>query len=631
MDTPQQPRSTRASRRRRAALVLACVLTASIAAAAVAERSGPEPVDRVPLSDVLAAVGDGDVTSAVLDERAAVVTLTLTDGSELVAGYPYTYGGTLTDRLVDAGSSVATAPLSPSNPLVRGLVPLLVMVALLVALLWLVRSGGLGGVRRMKGRRGRQVGDVPTARFADVAGSDEAVSEMRELVEFLRDGERFTRVGARPPRGALLVGPPGTGKTLLARAVAGEAGVPFFPLAGSDFVETFAGVGARRVRDLFDRAREADGGIIFIDEIDAIGRARSDGPGHSGADTERENTLISMLNEMDGFDADHRIIVLAATNRADVLDPALTRPGRLDRQVQVPAPDRRGRTEILTVHARNRPMAPDVDLVSVARRTPGMSGAELAQVLNEACMEAARRGLDLVDAGCVDAAVATVALGRARTSALVTDFDRRITAWHEAGHTVAALLLDAADDPVQVSIVPRGPAGGVTWMSGSDDTFLTRARALADLRVSMGGRVAEEMLLDGGCTQGAHGDLHAASQRALAMVTKYGMSRHGYLLVDDDTVRMGGEVAKEVRAVAEELLAEAHAAATTLLRGNRTLVTAIAEALLDRENLTLVELRGIQLDVAAQEPARMPAREPRHVPAQDRRAARLVRAGALSA
>ena len=225
------------------------------------------------------------------------------------------------------------------------------MVALVGGLVWGVRSGALSGVRGLKGTRGKQVDGVPTARFADVAGCEEAVTEMRELVEFLKDGERFTRVGAKPPRGALLVGPPGTGKTLLARAVAGEAGVPFFPLAGSDFVETFAGVGARRVRDLFDKAREADGGIIFIDEIDAIGRTRSEGPGHSGADTERENTLISMLNEMDGFDTDHRIIVLAATNRADVLDPALTRPGRLDRQIQVPAPDRRGRTRILEVHA----------------------------------------------------------------------------------------------------------------------------------------------------------------------------------------------------------------------------------------------------------------------------------------
>jgi cell division protease FtsH len=246
-----------------------------------------------------------------------------------------------------------------------------------------------------------------------------------------------------------------------------------------------------------------------------------------------------------------------------------------------------------------------------------MSGADLAQVVNEACMEAARRDLTLVDAGCVDAAVATVALGRARTSALVTDFDRRVTAWHEAGHTVAALLLDDADDPVQVSIVPRGPAGGVTWMSGNDDVFLTRGRALADLRVSMGGRVAEELLLDGGYTQGAHGDLAAASGRALTMVTRYGMSRHGYLLVDDDTVRMGGEVAREVRAVAEELLREAHEAATALLTAHRALLTAVAEELLEAENLTLAQLRVIQAEVAARDFPR--------VPLQAHRARELVR------
>ncbi len=606
MASPQSHHQrARSSRRRRTVLLAAGLVVVATTAGVVVQQVRPAGPEEVPLSQAVEAVTDGDVESARLDEGAASVVLTLTDGSSITADFPDAYAGTLTEQLVDAGAEVETDPLRAPG-LLSTLLPLLVMVALVVGLVWGVRSGALTGATKMRGRRGKQVDAVPSARFSDVAGCDEAITEMRELVEFLRDGERFTRVGARPPRGALLVGPPGTGKTLLARAVAGEAGVPFFPLAGSDFVETYAGVGARRVRDLFDRARDSDGGIIFIDEIDAIGRARSEGPGHSGADTERENTLISMLNEMDGFDTDHRIIVLAATNRADVLDPALTRPGRLDRQIQVPAPDRRGRTEILAVHARARPMADDVDLVAVARRTPGMSGAELAQVVNEACMEAARRDLTLVDDGCVDAAVATVALGRARTSALVTDFDRRVTAWHEAGHTVAALLLDDADDPVQVSIVPRGPAGGVTWMSGNDDVFLTRGRALADLRVSMGGRVAEELLLDGEYTQGAHGDLTAASSRALAMVTKYGMSRHGYLLVDDDTVRMGGEVAREVREVAEELLREAHTAATALLTGHRALLTAVAEGLLEAENLTLAQLRVIQAEVAARDLPRVP-------------------------
>ncbi|MGJ7439769.1 ATP-dependent metallopeptidase FtsH/Yme1/Tma family protein [Aquipuribacter sp. MA13-6] len=605
MASPQSHHQRARSARRRRGVLLAGLLVVAVAAAVGVQQGRPDAAEGVPLSQAVDAVEAGEVESALLDEGAASVVLTLTDSSIITADFPDAYAGTLTEQLVAAGVEVETDPLRAPG-LLSSLAPLLVMVALVVGLVWGVRSGALTGATRMRGRRGKQVDAVPSARFSDVAGCDEAITEMRELVEFLRDGERFTRVGARPPRGALLVGPPGTGKTLLARAVAGEAGVPFFPLAGSDFVETYAGVGARRVRDLFDRARDSDGGIIFIDEIDAIGRARSEGPGHSGADTERENTLVSMLNEMDGFDTDHRIIVLAATNRADVLDPALTRPGRLDRQIQVPAPDRRGRTEILAVHARSRPMADDVDLVAVARRTPGMSGADLAQVVNEACMEAARRDLAVVDAGCVDAAIATVALGRARTSALVTDFDRRVTAWHEAGHTVAALLLDDADDPVQVSIVPRGPAGGVTWMSGNDDVFLTRGRALADLRVSMGGRVAEELLLDGEYTQGAHGDLTAASSRALAMVTKYGMSRHGYLLVDDDTVRMGGEVAREVREVAEELLREAHAAATALLTGHRALLNAVAEQLLEAENLTLAQLRVIQAEVSARDLPRVP-------------------------
>lgn len=590
------PRRSRAERRRLLLLAAGAALSVGAAVMVVGWQLGPPPPERVPLSDVLTAVQDGGVERASLDEGGAQVVLELDDGTTLTAGFPGAYADELTTQLVRAGVQVETDPVTAPG-LLDSLLPLIVMVALVIGLVWSVRSGALSGVRNLKGSRGKQVDGVPTARFSDVAGCEEAVTEMQELVEFLKDGERFTRVGARPPRGALLVGPPGTGKTLLARAVAGEAGVPFFPLAGSDFVETYAGVGARRVRDLFDRARESGGGIIFIDEIDAIGRARSDGPGHSGADTERENTLISMLNEMDGFDTDHRIIVLAATNRADVLDPALTRPGRLDRRIQVPAPDRQGRTRILQVHTRSRPMAEDVDLVAVARRTPGMSGADLAQVVNEACMEAARRELDVVGADCLDAAIATVALGRARTSALVTDHDRRITAWHEAGHALTAMLLDDADDPVQVSIVPRGPAGGVTWMSGNDNMFLTRAKALADLRVAMGGRAAEELLLDGEYTQGAYGDLDSASRRALAMVSKYGMTRHGYLVVDDDTIRMGGDVAMEVRAVAEELLAAAHEAAFQLLATHRVLLDAVAEALLEAENLTLAQLQQIRWTV----------------------------------
>jgi cell division protease FtsH len=579
--------------------VLAAASLAGSALLVTGLSSEPD-VDPVPLSQAVSEIRAGHIAEAQVDDQTARVVLTRTKaagGGQVAARFPSAYSDTLTDALIAAGVRTKAEP-TPTRGLLGSLLITLLPVALIVGfLLYVMKSGGLtGSIGKFSGRRGEQIGEIPTTRFSDVAGAEEALTEMGELVEFLKDGDRFTKVGAKPPRGALLVGPPGTGKTLLARAVAGEAGVPFFALAGSDFVETFAGVGAKRVRDLFDKAREAGSAIVFIDEIDAIGRVRGSGS-VSGADSERENTLIAMLDQMDGFDTAHRIVVLAATNRADVLDPALTRPGRLDHQIQVPAPDRRGRTAILRVHAHGKPIADDVDVVSLARRTPGMSGADLAQVVNEACMEAARRAQTLVDADCFDAAIATVALGRARTSALVTDFDRKVTAWHEAGHTLAALLLPDADDPVQVSIVPRGPAGGVTWMSGNDDIFLTRARALADLRVSMAGRAAEEILLDGEYTQGAHGDLDAATRRALAMVTKYGMSRLGYLLVDDETVRMGGAVGQQVREVAEELLAEAHEDAYSLLSSHHVLLEVVAGQLLDRENLTLRELKQIVAEI----------------------------------
>jgi cell division protease FtsH len=591
---------------RRTQLLLAALAAVTVLGATIAtvQLSRPADVASVPLSQAVSEIQSGKIAAAQVDDQAARVVLTRTEaagGSKIASRYPLAYSDTLTEDLIKAGVKTRSDPTPSRGLLASLLITLLPVGMILLFLLYVMKSGGLtGSVGKFSGKRGQQIGEVPSTRFADVAGADEALDEMRELVEFLGDGERFTRVGAKAPRGALLVGPPGTGKTLLARAVAGEAGVPFFALAGSDFVETFAGVGAKRVRELFDKARDAGGAIVFIDEIDAIGRTRGGGTS-TGADSERENTLIAMLDQMDGFDTANRIIVLAATNRADVLDPALTRPGRLDRQIQVPAPDRHGRTAILRVHTRGKPIAEDVDLVSLARRTPGMSGAELAQVVNEACMEAARRGQSVVDGDCFDASIATVALGRARTSALVTDFDREVTAWHEAGHTLAALLLPDADDPVQVSIVPRGPAGGVTWMSGNDDVFLTRARARADLRVSMAGRAAEEILLDGEYTQGAHGDLDAATRRAMAMVTKYGMSRLGYLLVDDETVRMGGPVAMQVREVAEELLAEAHDDAYALLSELHVLLESVATELLDRENLTLRELREIAAAVVGAE------------------------------
>ena len=433
---------------------------------------------------------------------------------------------------------------------------------------------------------------VPETRFSDVAGCDEAKSELLELVMFLKEPERFTRTGATAPKGALLSGPPGTGKTLLARAVAGESGVPMFTAVGSDFVEKYVGVGAQRIRALFAAARKHERAIIFIDEVDAVARRRG-GEGET-AHVESETTLIALLSEMDGFHASN-VIVIAATNRGDMLDPAITRPGRLDRKVEVPNPDRRGREQILAVHTAGKPIAVGVDFTGLARRTPGFSGAQLQALVNEACVDAVRRDLEEVSSECFEHAVATIAMGRARTSALVTDHDREVTAWHESGHTLAAYLQEQADDPVQVTIIPRGPAGGVTWMSGNDDQFLPRRKAHAQLVTAMAGRAAEEILLDGEFTQGAAGDLQSATDLATSMATRYGMTRLGYQF------RPGGSSpAQEVSEVVEELLGEAHTAATKLLGEHKLFLAAVAAELLAEDTLALADVHQIatQLGVA---------------------------------
>ena len=447
---------------------------------------------------------------------------------------------------------------------------------------------------------------VPDTRFTDVAGCDEAKAELLELVMFLKEPERFTRTGATAPKGALLSGPPGTGKTLLARAVAGEAGVPMFTAAGSDFVEKYVGVGAQRVRALFAAARTHERAIIFIDEVDAVARRRS-GDGEA-SHVESESTLVALLAEMDGFHASN-VIVIAATNRADMLDPAITRPGRLDRKVEVPNPDRRGRQQILAVHAAGKPIEPDVNFEALARRTPGFSGAQLSALVNEACSDAVRRNLETVTAECFDHAVATIAMGRARTSALVTEHDREVTAWHEAGHTLAAYLQADADDPVQVTIIPRGPAGGVTWMSGSDDMFLPRRKAHAQLVTALAGRAAEEILLNGEFTQGAASDLAGATELATAMATQYGMTRLGY------QVRRGTATAQAVSDVVEELLGHAHAAATNLLGDHKAFLTAVATELLDAETLTLADVHAIATGLGVARHAHVPIPDP---PAQVR-------------
>lgn len=425
---------------------------------------------------------------------------------------------------------------------------------------------------------------VPETRFSDVAGCKEAIEDLREIVDVLQNPDRYTKVGARTPRGALLVGPPGTGKTLLARAVAGEAGVPFFSAAGSDFVEMYVGVGAKRVRDVFEKAKKEERAIVFIDEIDAVGRRRQD-RALSGGEQESENTLIALLNELDGFKGSG-VVVLAATNRPDVLDPALCRPGRLDRRIHVGLPDAKEREAIVQVHLRNKPLKDDVNLSEVAIRTPGMSGAQLEQVCNEAALSAARQSAARIDQSHMTAAVEYVAMGRARKSASVSEHDKRVTAWHEAGHALAALLLPDAQDPAAVSITPRGQAGGVTWINGSESHLTTRQELKAQMSVALAGRAAEEILLGGEHTSGAVSDLQHASEVARHMVDRFGMTGRGLL------VRTSSD-GQDSEAAAERLLQEAMTEVSTLLRDNIESLEALAIKLIEAEDLTGAQVREI--------------------------------------
>ena len=408
------------------------------------------------------------------------------------------------------------------------MLPTVIVMLGFTAILWFMmrRSmSSMDGGKIMgfgKARVKKQGDEKRKVTFEDVAGADEEKEELKELVEFLKSPEKFQQLGARVPKGVLLIGPPGTGKTLLARAVAGEAGVPFFSISGSDFVEMYVGVGASRVRDLFDQAKKNAPCIIFVDEIDAVGRQR--GAGLGGGHDEREQTLNQMLVEMDGFGANEGVIMIAATNRPDILDPALTRPGRFDRQVVVNYPDVKGRQEILKVHARGKPLAPDVDLEVIAKSTAGFTGADLENLLNEAALLAARRNLRSITENEIEEATVKVVVGTEKKSHVTSDEDKKITAYHEAGHAVVTYYSPTQDPVHQISIIPRGLAAGYTMNLPSEDrTHMTRTHMLEDIEVLLGGRVAETLALNDICT-GASNDIERASELARKMVTKYGMS-----------------------------------------------------------------------------------------------------------
>jgi cell division protease FtsH len=466
-----------------------------------------------------------------------------------------------------------------------------------------MQAGGAKAFSFGKSKAKLLTGDTPKVTFADVAGADEAKEELQEIIEFLRDPQKFTKLGGRLPKGALLVGPPGTGKTLLARAVAGEAGRPFFSMSGSDFVEMFVGVGASRVRDLFEQGKAHAPCIIFIDEIDAVGRHR--GAGLGGGHDEREQTLNQLLVEMDGFESNDGVILIAATNRPDVLDPALLRPGRFDRQIVVDAPDLKGREGILKVHLRNKPIAPDVHVTTLARGTPGMSGADLANLVNESALLAVRRGHDKIFMSDLEEAKDKVMLGAERKSMVMKEDERRNTAYHEAGHAICAIKTKGNDPLHKVTIVPRGRALGLAFTLPEDDRVsITRQQIEAGLVMTFGGRVAEELIFGhDNVTTGASSDIQKATSMARRYVTQWGLSDAiGPILVGDNEhdLFLGREIqhrrevseqtAQLVDAEVKRVINRAYERAKETLQDNMELLHAVAAALLERETLTRADI-----------------------------------------
>ncbi len=508
-------------------------------------------------------------------------------------------------KSLEADLNTAGVTYSYTNPnagsIWSSLLPLAGSAILLVVffILMMQTQGGTKGAMNFAKTNARMQQNMKT-RFSDVAGAEEEKEELAEVVDFLKNPKKFSDLGARIPKGVLLVGPPGTGKTLFAKAVAGEAGVPFFSISGSDFVEMFVGVGASRVRDLFDVAKKSMPCIVFIDEIDAVGRQR--GTGLGGGHDEREQTLNQLLVQMDGFESNDGIIVMAATNRADILDPALLRPGRFDRQIYVNIPDVRGREAILRVHARNKPLAPDVNFRTVARMTSGFSGADLENLLNEAAILAARNNRKFINNKDLYEGINKVLLGPQKKSRLVTETDKRITAYHESGHAILARLLSHCDPVHEVSIIPRGQAAGFTMTRpDNDDNHLTKAKLLDDIVMTLGGRVAEELIIKD-ISAGASGDIQAVSKRARLMVTEWGMSdRVGPIsYASDKEVFIGRDMAEHVTYSEEtagiideevqKIVNTALEKARDLLGKNKSLLDVMARVLIEKETIYTEEV-----------------------------------------
>ena len=589
------------------ALYLLIIFVAISAIDFFSQQQQPK-VQEMHYTDFMKQVEDGQVSKVVLVEN--VIKGTLSDGTEfksVMPGFPYQE-----DNLVDklqAKNIDIKAENPPEPPWWSSLISSLLPIVLLAALwfFFMNQTQGGGGKMMSFGRSRAKVsgGDKVKVHFSDVAGADEAKQELEEVVEFLKHPKKYNELGAKIPKGVLLFGPPGTGKTLLAKAVAGEAGVPFFSISGSDFVEMFVGVGASRVRDLFDQAKKHAPCIVFIDEIDAVGRQR--GAGLGGGHDEREQTLNQMLVEMDGFAANEGIIIIAATNRPDILDPALLRPGRFDRQIVVDRPDVKGRLAILKVHIKGKPVDKNVDLEVLARRTPGFTGADLSNLVNEAALLAARRNKKSIFMSELEDSIERVMAGPERKSKVMSDKEKRLTAYHEGGHTLVGMLLPNADPVHKVTIIPRGRAGGYTLMLPKEDrSYATRGELLDKLKTLLAGRVAEEVVLKEIST-GDQNDIQRATQMARSMIMEYGMSKHlGPIAFGDSSdhqVFLGRdlnnqrnyseEVASDIDREVRKLITTAYEECRILLSDNIDKLHDIAAALMDKETLDAEELEEI--------------------------------------
>lgn len=559
-------------------------------------------------SDFASAVASNQVQPQVIltpEGLTATIDATLTGGEKVTTRVLLDHN--VSDWLTNHKLSLAVNPQPKASFWIQFLESIVPFIFLFILMFFLFNQAQGGGSRVMnfgKSRARLYSEEKRRVTFRDVAGADEEKAELEEIVEFLKDPKRFTTLGARIPKGVLLVGPPGTGKTLLARAVAGEAGVPFFTISGSDFVEMFVGVGASRVRDLFENAKKNSPCIIFIDEIDAVGRHR--GAGLGGGHDEREQTLNQLLVEMDGFAGNEGIIIIAATNRPDILDPALLRPGRIDRQIIVNRPDLRGREEILQVHARNKPFAADVKMGTVARRTPGFTGADLENVLNEAALLAARKRESEIGDKDIDEAIDRVIAGPEKRSRVITDHERKLVAYHESGHAIIGYHVLNADTVHKVTIVPRGMAGGYNVILPKEDRyFMTKQEMLDRICGLLGGRVAEEIVL-GEISTGASNDLERVTSIARQMITEYGMSerlgpmqfgsRQGQVFLGKDlsiepnySDRIAYEIDEEMKSIIESC----HARTRQILTERRNKLEALAQLLLEKETIGEEEIRGL--------------------------------------